>query len=399
VSPPPDVPDRIAEAFEAGPARAQMTLDEAVTAQFRLVDTIQAVCGSDAVFTEDYGQVRALGTEEFGAGGRPRATARVEEILARYFGAEDAALVHGAGTGAVSAMLHGGLEPAARVLVHTAHPYKTTLPAMRHMGLQLTQADLGSPAAIRAAMRPAPPDAVYFQHVPQKLGDTQQPAEIVATVRAAADGPVTILVDDSYMAMRSPRIGVQLGADASAFSLFKLLASTNIGCVLGSRAIVSTIRRESSSAGCQVQGPHAMEALRGLVYAPVALAIQNQVVVAAAEELNRLIDTGELRHLRRAVAGHAGHRSLVLVFGRPVAESFLRSAWRNGSPSQSVGEEARYEVLPLFTHVALTYLRGAPDLGRFAIRINPLRGGPETIVRVVRAALDDREFEAAAALV
>jgi hypothetical protein len=146
-----------------------------------------------------------------------------------------------------------------------------------------------------------------------------------------------------------------------------------------------------------VQGGDAMDALRMLVYAPVALAVQNQVVLEAAERINALVDAGELRYVRCAVAAQPGIRSVVLVFDKPVAEEFLRSAWRNGSPSQSVGEEARYEFLSLFTYLTSTFLKGWPGLEKHAIRINPMRAGAETIVHVLQAALADPEFRRAAA--
>jgi hypothetical protein len=94
----------------------------------------------------------------------------------------------------------------------------------------------------------------------------------------------------------------------------------------------------------------------------------------------------------KAYAAQPGIRCAVVVFDRPVAEEFLRSAWRNGSPSQSVGEEAQFEFLPLFTYLTSTFLKAAPGLERWAIRINPLRGGPATILRVLEAALADSAF-------
>ena len=85
--------------WETTTVRDHLSLAEAVQFQYRLVDIAQRVMGSDEVFVEDYGQVRALATVGFGGGGRPQATARVEEVLARFFETEDAVLVHGAGTG------------------------------------------------------------------------------------------------------------------------------------------------------------------------------------------------------------------------------------------------------------------------------------------------------------
>jgi hypothetical protein len=180
-----------------------------------------------------------------------------------------------------------------------------------------------------------------------------------------------------------------MGADASALSFFKLLAPDQVGAVIGRADVVAPIRRDLSSAGCQVQGPQAMAALRMLVFAPVALAIQNRTVLETADRIEALVAAGELPGVRRAVAAQPGIRCIVLVFDDPIAEDFLRSAWRNGSPSQSIGEEAQYEFLPLFTYLTSTFLKSTPGLEKHAVRINPMRSGPDTVVRTLRAALDD----------
>src|SRR3712207_1161256 len=75
--------DSFRRGLTATVVRQHISLEEAVRVQHRLVDVSQQVMGSDAVFVEDYGQVRELATVGFGGGGRPRATARVEEVLAR----------------------------------------------------------------------------------------------------------------------------------------------------------------------------------------------------------------------------------------------------------------------------------------------------------------------------
>ena len=382
--------------WETTIARGQMSLDAAMAAQFKLVDIAQQVMGSDVVFTEDYGQVRELATVGFGGGGRPRATARVEEVLARYFDACAAVLVPGAGSGAIRAMLNASTAPGSRILLHDAHPYKTTLPAMRHMGLDIAYADFNDTAALERSLRERPPATVYLQHVPQQLGDRYDVGQTIELIQAVAEPTVRIIVDDNYAGMRAARIGVQLGADASALSLFKLLAPDPIGVVLAGADTVAQIRRDQSSAGCQVQGPQAMAALRALVMAPVALAVQDAAVTAAVAQINERIAAGSLPFVARAYAAQPGVRCVVLVFDRPVAVPFLESAWRNGSPSQSVGEEAPFEFLPLFTYLTSTFLKAAPGLEHWAIRINPLRGGPGTILRVLEAALADPAFLEAA---
>jgi hypothetical protein len=387
-------PSELVRLFEATSVRAQMPLAEAAAAQFRLVDAIQSVMGSDAALTEDYGQERLLGTLDFGAGGRPVATARVEETLSTYFGVADAVLVAGAGTGAIRAMINAALQPAQTMLLHSAPVYKTVDPVARHMGLRLTPADFNDREALAAGLASGPPAALYLQHVPQQLADQWQPAEVISLARERAPG-VQILADDNYAVMRVPELSVQLGADASAFSMFKLLSRTNIGCVLGSGPLVARIRRDLSSAGCQVQGPDAMQALRALVYVPVALALQDRAVVEAAARINALVAGGSLAGVAGAVAAQPAIRSVVLVLEQPVAEAFLASAWRHGSPSRSVGEEASPEVLPLFTYLTGTFLRGSPGLERWAVRINPMRGGPDGVLRVLQAALADPDFRRA----
>jgi hypothetical protein len=385
----------VLQQWDAAMSLPQMSLADAVQAQFRLVDLAQQVMGSDVVFTEDYGQVRELATVGFGGGGRPRATARVEEVLARYFETEDAVLVHGAGSGAIRAMLNASAAPGGRILLHDAHPYKTTLPAIRHMGLDIAYADCNDPAALERCLRETPPATVYLQHVPQQLGDRYELSETIERIRSVAGTGVRIIVDDNYAGMRVPRIGVQLGADASALSLYKLLSPAPIGVVLADGGTVGQIRRDLSSAGCQVQGPQAMAALRALVLAPVALAVQDASVTETAAAINERVAAGGLPRVARAYAAQPGIRCVVVVLDRPVAEELLRSAWRNGSPSQSVGEEAQFEFLPLFGYLTSTFLKAAPGLERWAVRINPLRGGSGTILRVLEAALADPDFAAA----
>jgi hypothetical protein len=386
-------------AFEAAlhstSVREHMTVQQAAAEQYRIVDAIQRVLGSDEIFAEDYGQERSLASGAFGSGGRPVATAKVEQALAGYFGTEDVVLVPGAGTGSIRAML-GVVPPRGRVLLHEGLPYKTTAAALARMALETVAVDFNDLDAVKAALR-GDVDALYVQHVPHRLGDRYELGPLISAARDERGDDLVILVDDNYAAMRTPSIGVHLGADASALSLFKVLASANVGCVAGTAEVTSRVRQDFGSAGSQVQGPEAMDALRSMVYAPVALALQNEVVIEASAEINRLVGAGRLPSVRCAVPSQVAMRAIALVFDEPIAQEFLRSAWRNGSPSRSVGEEARYDVLPLFTYLAGTFLKSAPGIENYVVRINPLRGGTETIVRVLEAALGDLSPAAGAA--
>lgn len=384
-------PQALVSRLQRTAVRDHMSLSDAMKHQFKLVDAIQRVMGSDLIFQEDYGQARELGSR---GGGRPLSTARVEEVLANFFEAEDAALVPGAGTGSIRAMIDGATRRGTRILCHSAYPYKTTGSIFESSNLDVEPVDLNDLGELKRVLLEGPPDAVYIQNVPHMIDDTYRVEDVISTIREATGSAVLVLADDNYAVMRVPRIATQLGADVCAFSLFKLLARVNIGCVTGKSEIVARVRRRLSSAGSQVQGPDAMDALRSLVYAPVALALQNHVVIEASKEINRLIAQGTLPHLAGAVATQLSMRDIALVFHYPVAEEFLKAAWRNGSPSRSVGEEARYDVVPLFTYIAGTFIHSTPGIERYVVRINPLRGGTETIVRVLGRALLDKEFVA-----
>jgi hypothetical protein len=387
-------PAALATALEQTAVRQQLSLPEAVEYQFELIDAIQRVLGSDDVFRDDYGQERSLGTGPMGGGGRPESTARVERALATFLEVDDVSLVHGAGTGSIRAMLDAGVPRDARVILHVGPPYKTTAAALENLRVPLEPTDFDDADALREALRSPGPGALFIQHVPHRMGDRYELRDVIALAREERGGECPILVDDNYAAMRTPRLGVHEGADASAISLFKLLAPTNVGFVAGTQQIIDRIRSNLASAGSQVQGRDAMEALRSLVYAPVALAIQNQVVEELTVVINELVRRGKLPLVHRAVATQPGMRGCVLVLERPIAPAFLAAAWRNGSPSRSVGEEARYDFLPLITTMPGTFVRHTPILGSSAVRINPLRGGVETIVRILLATVNDLTLRA-----
>ena len=87
---------------------------------------------------------------------------------------------------------------------------------------------------------------------------------------------MVVLTDDNYAVMKVEKIGTELGGDISAFSTFKLLGPAGIGCLAGKKEYIDKARKMNYSGGGQVQGYEAMEVLRGLVYAPVSLAIQHR---------------------------------------------------------------------------------------------------------------------------
>ena len=198
----------------------QWTVAEATEAQFRLVDAFhREFDGYEALEAGDYGAPADLG--------RSRMTAKVERVLATFFGAEDVVLTPGAGTGALRSALMASLASGASVLVHDFPVYATTAVTFRAMGLQVATCDFNDAPQLRTALA-ARPDMLYVQHARQRFDDAYSAADVIAAARAASPATV-VLVDDNYTALAVPQIGTQLGADLSAFSLFKLLGEPGVG--------------------------------------------------------------------------------------------------------------------------------------------------------------------------
>ena len=247
----------------------QWTVAEATEAQFRLVDAFhREFDGYEALEAGDYGAPADLG--------RSRMTAKVERVLATFFGAEDVVLAPGAGTGALRSALMASLR-AGRVGA------RARLPGLRHHGRHVpgdgsTGRDLRLQRRAGSCARrsPARPDMLYVQHARQRFDDAYSTADVIAAARAASPATV-VLVDDNYTALAVPQIGTQLGADLSAFSLFKLLGEPGVGCVAGAARLTDRIRADNYSGGTKIHGPVAIATLKALVYAPVAQAIQAEV--------------------------------------------------------------------------------------------------------------------------
>lgn len=354
----------------------QLDLKAAVQMQFRLVEAIARHFDGLAILQAgDYGLQQAAG--------RPQATQRAEAALADFFGVEDACLTRGAGTGALRLALMAWLKAGDELLVHAAPVYPTSAATIEALGLRLSQADFNDPAALRKLDLPQARCAL-IQHTRQRMGDRYRLGEVIQALREALPA-AKLVVDDNYAALRAPAVGVQLGADCSTFSLFKLLGPEGIGLALGSQELAGRIRKLNYSGGSQVQGPEAMQALRALVYAPVSLAIQAEAAAQTAERLN----AGEIPGVRRAYLANAQSRVVLVELSEPIARQVLEHSIRYGAAPHPVGAESRYEIAPLFYRLSGTFLQEEPRLAERMLRINPMRAGPGLILSILQRALDD----------
>ncbi|MTI94756.1 MAG: aminotransferase class V-fold PLP-dependent enzyme [Firmicutes bacterium] len=350
-------------------------VEQAKQLQFKLVDVIHRnFSGEEFLQAGDYGVVPGLG--------KPQQTVKVEKVLADFFDCEAAILVRGAGTGAIRNVFHAVVKPNQRIIVHQAPVYPSTKVIIHSMGLKQVPLDFNDINSFDEELIKSS-DFALIQYSRQQLNDSYN-MKIVIDRLKAINKDIIILTDDNYVAMKTAKIGAQLGADVSAFSLFKLLGPEGIGCVVGSRRIINRIKELNYSGGSQVQGAEAMEALRALVYAPVALAIQ-------AEEGNKIVDrlkSGEVSGVKTAYIANAQSRVILVEFERPVAKKVLQNCNQLGGAPHPVGAESKYEVTAMFYRVSGTFLEKDPGLADRMIRINPMRAGADTVIRVLSEALE-----------
>ncbi|MGW2055712.1 aminotransferase class V-fold PLP-dependent enzyme [Streptomyces sp. NPDC001840] len=347
-------------------------LEDAVRTQFRLLECVAAHFEGPQLFEADAGVVPDLG--------RPRTTARVEAVLADHFGAEDAALVQGAGTGAIRAALQAALSPGDPLLIHRAPVYRSTATTLRGLAARTTEADFNDRTALREALESGAFGWAYVQHSRQRLGDSYDPGEVLAACGAAG---VRTVVDDNYAVMRVPASGVELGADASCFSLFKLHGPEGVGAVVGARDLIARVRADNYSGGGQVQGHQALDALRALTHVPVMWALQSRV----GDEIARRLAAGEVPGVAEVRIANTQDRCLLVRLDRPVARELPAVAARHGAAPYPVGANSRYEIAPLVYRMSASTLEDAPGLADWTVRINPMRAGADLVIGILRRSL------------
>lgn len=341
--------------------------------QFRLMEEICSRFDGRELLSFDLGV-----TPEWG---RPETTKKVEEVLAGFFGVDGCALVQGAGTGAIRAMLDAAVTPGDRLLIHDAPPYSTSRHTFESKGLDLVKADFNRPEEVRAVLGESDaPRCALVQHSRQRPEDSYDLAEIIAVIREAG---VTVLTDENYTALKVPRIGVEVGADASAFSLFKLLGPEGVGCVVGSEALVSLVHHANYSGGGQVQGHQALDALRSLLLAPLAWAVQTEVV----DDVVRSLEKGQMAGVAGATVANGQDRMAMILFEEPVARRVVEASSRFGAHNYPVGANSRYEVAPLFYRLSGSFLESHEELTEYAIRVNPVRAGADLVLAILEKSL------------
>lgn len=353
------------------------SIEEAISFQFKVIEAARTqLIGENPLSLGDLGV--PLGT------GRPCRTEAVERVYADAFDAEDAVFVRGAGTGALRWALNSTLPVGGSVLVHDAPIYPTTEVTFESMGARPIFADFNSEDAIKEVCEShrGEIDCALVQIARQKPSDSYDAARVIELIRTLVPG-IPIVADDNYTVGKVQGIGCEIGADLSTFSCFKLLGPEGVGAVVGSSEFVSRIRSRQYSGGSQVQGHEAMEALRGMVYAPVAHAVTARVCGEVADRLN----AGEVPSVARAYVVNAESRVVIVEFDDDIAEEVLEAAPMVGAATHPVGCESKYEFLPMFYRISGTFRAADPTWEHRMIRINVMRAGADTVIDMLSEAL------------
>jgi hypothetical protein len=355
-----------------------LTLEQAKEMQFRIVDLATRHFDGFQILSEgDLGVVKGKNKPEY--------TRKVETVIAELFESEDAALVRGAGTGAIRWGLASLLKGGGRLLTHSAPVYPTTQVTLEIMRADPVRANFNHVEEIEKTLDQNPDvTAALVQLTRQKIDDNYDFGEVIQVIKKK-DPSIRILTDDNYAVLKIPQIGVQRGADLSSFSCFKLLGPAGVGALVGSRDLIRYVCDCNYSGGSQVQGYEAMAVLRGLVYAPVALAVQAEVSGKLVKRLN----TGEIPDIKNAFLASAQSKVLLVEFQEEIAEQVLEYAAKFGATPYPVGCESKFEFVPMMYRISGTFRKQDPTLEKRMIRINPMRGGAETVMRILKESLQE----------
>lgn len=352
-----------------------MSLDQASQKQFHLVDEI----------TKEFKGTEFLGLGDLGInplGNIPQTTRKVEKVLARFFNQDDCAFVRGSGTAAIREAMASILEPNDTILVHKAPIYSTTITTINQLGINLIECNFNDLLEIEHTIKANKHiKAVLIQFTRQKLTDSYEIKEVIKTIKSIKDVP--IITDDNYAVMKVENIGVELGADLSCFSSFKLLGPEGVGVVVGKQSMIDKIHEFHYSGGSQTQGHEALSALRGMVFAPVTHAIQS----LEAEKIVKAINENKINGIEEALIVNAQSKVVLVRFTTGIAKEVLLNAEVLGAAPYPIGAESKYELAPMFYRLSGTIIKDNPQFETHWIRINPMRSGSDTVLRILKEAV------------
>ena len=352
-----------------------ISLKQAIENQYRMVDCI----------TRNFKGYEVLSRGDLGVHqpeNQPLTTLKAEKTIAQYFNCEASIMVRGSGTGAIRYALSSVLKANEKILIHKAPVYSTTKTSFEMLGIECVVADYNNLNNIKKVLKENKDiKAALIQYTRQAIEDSYDIEKVIKTIKKEKSIP--IVTDDNYAVMKVAKTGVELGADLSCFSTFKLLGPEGIGVVIGKKKYIDKIRKMHYSGGCQTQGHEALDVLRGLVYSSVSLAISAQT----SEEVLRRLKNKEVKGIKDAFVANAQSKVLIVEFEKKIAKKVLSNAEKLGALPNPVGSESIYEITPLFYKVSGTFLKEDPGRIDTMIRINPNRAGADTVIRILKESI------------
>lgn len=354
-----------------------ISLEEAIRMQHRLVDCMsREFKGVESLNGGDYG----INPEN----NQPLTTRKVEKVLANFFSSEDAVLVRGSGTGSIREALASLAKSGSKILVHKSEIYSTTKTTFDMFGYEILVADFNDLEDLSKVLAEnLDIKGALIQYTRQEIQDKYDIKEVIETIKRE-NPEIKIVTDDNYAVMKVNKTGVELGADLSCFSLFKLLGPAGIGLVIGKKEYIERIRRFHYSGGSQVQGNEALDALRSLVFAPTQLAIQAMQI----EEIYRRLCQGEIEEVEDVLIANAQSKVILVKFKEKIAKNILRASEEFGAIPYPVGSESRYEICPMFYRLSGTMRRADKEYEDFWIRINPMKAGADTVINILKKSIE-----------
>ncbi len=351
-----------------------LSITEAMELQFKLIDEI----------TKEFHGLEMLSLGDLGVvqpGNIPNFTQKSEKVIANFFGVEAAVFVRGAGTGALRLGISALVNSGDTVLVHDAPIYPTTKMTLEMMGIKIVKADYNNYQEIQEVIQKHEIKLAIIQHTRQKIDDGYDYHEVIMQFVQAQ---ILTITDDNYAALKVKNIGCQTGATLSTFSVFKLQGPTGVGLIVGQEKYVSQIRNNNYSGGSQIQGYEAHAALRAMTNAPVSLAISAQV----CHELVSRLNAGEVNNVKSAFVVNAQSKVAIIKLTKPNATAIIKKCEHLGCAPHPIGAESKYEIVPMVYRVSSTFKESLQENPEYYIRINPMRSGVETILRILKEAIN-----------
>ncbi len=353
-----------------------LTVKEAQQLQFKLVD-----CMSEHFSGDQFLSMGDLGVAPQYK--KPEQTKRVERTLATFFGVEDASLVRGAGTGAIRTILSTLMSAGDQMFIHDAPVYTTTQDTIQMLGIKTKKVNYNDVEAVKRAVTAEDTCKVFYvQHARQTPTDIYDLKTVIQMVKQERPD-IAIVVDDNYCAMKAYGIGVEFGADYSTFSGFKVLGPEGIGIIVGKSEAINLLQERNYSGGGQIQGYEAMELLRMMTFAPVALATQNEQV----EEVCKHLNEGIIEGIDHAYMVNAQSKVIIVELRQPIAQAVIKVSNQLGAATHPVGAESKYEIIPMIYRVSGSFIAAEPKLKEYGLRINPMKSGSSTVLSILDKAI------------